>query len=84
MPSISKTPTANDQLARTINEEARKNPNSPYAGKFVGIVRGKVVAIADDLDTVAAALEETEPDRSQRFILEASADYDTPCEIWRV
>jgi len=69
-------------LAKEINQEARNNPNSPYAGKFVGIVRGKIVAVKDDMQSVCKILDQVEPDRWQRFILEASADYDTPVEIW--
>jgi hypothetical protein len=48
----------------------------------VGIARGKVVAMGDDLETVMEALHAAEPDRLRRLLLEASADYDTPCEIW--
>src|SRR5437868_3699002 len=33
----------NRNLARKINEEARINPQSPYANKFVGIADGQVV-----------------------------------------
>jgi len=29
-------------LSRQINHEARSNPHSPYAGKFVGILHGQV------------------------------------------
>ena len=32
----------NRQLARRINDEARSNPQSPYANKFVGIANGQV------------------------------------------
>src|SRR5947208_5815164 len=38
---------ANEQLARQINEEARSDPHSPYAGKFVGIANGQVIVVAD-------------------------------------
>ena len=36
----------NRELANRINAEARSNPQSPYANKFVGIANGKVVVIA--------------------------------------
>src|SRR5205809_154179 len=38
---------ANERLARQINQEARQDPGSPYAGKLVGIANGKVVVVAD-------------------------------------
>ncbi|GEM_PF-5888188 len=41
----------NRELARQINQEARTNPQSPYANKFVGIANGKVV-VADDLPSL--------------------------------
>ena len=33
----------NRELAERINREARKDPTSPYAGKYVGIANGEVV-----------------------------------------
>lgn len=69
-------------LGSQINHEARSNPNSLYAGKVVGILRGKVVAVADTLDDVAELLERLEPDPERRFFLDASADYDSKHSIW--
>jgi len=31
----------NERLAQQINREARKDPASPYANKFVGLANGK-------------------------------------------
>ncbi|MBI3951879.1 MAG: hypothetical protein HY314_15640 [Acidobacteria bacterium] len=73
----------NEELARQINREARANPNSPYAGKHVGIVRGQVVAVGDTLDELMDLLEPIEPEPEHRHVVEASADYDTPDYIWR-
>jgi hypothetical protein len=74
------------QQARTlggqINRDARSNPNSPYAGKVVGILRGQVVVVADTLDEVAEALERLEPDPQRRYFVDASADYDLQHHIW--
>lgn len=69
-------------LRRPITREARSNPNSPYAGKVVGILRGQVVIVADTLDEVAAVLERLEPDPQRRFFIDASADYDAKHDIW--
>ncbi len=72
----------NEQLARQINEEACRNPQSAYVGKFVGLANGHVVAIADTLDEVAMRLEDSEPDPAKTFCLEAGLDYDEVQEIW--
>jgi hypothetical protein len=73
---------ANERLARQINREASTNPNSPYAGKFVGIANGQVAVIADTLDEVARQLRSVEPDPAKTYCLEAGVDYDAVQEIW--
>ena len=72
----------NEELARKINLEARANPQSPYAGKFVGIANGSVVVVTDDLDELARTLEQVEPDPMKTFSIEASRDYTEVHEIW--
>jgi len=72
----------NQQLAEAINQEALANPNSPYAGKFVGIANGQVVAVTDDLDELVRRLDEVEPDHEKTFIIEAGIDYNEVQEIW--
>lgn len=72
----------NEELARQINREARANPTSPYAGKYVGIVRGQVVAVADTLDELMCVLDQIEPDPERCLCIEASADYEGPHYIW--
>ena len=72
----------NSELAKKINEEARRNPQSPYAGKFVGIANGQVVAVSDDLDNVVRRLLQVEPDNLKCFVVEASRDYDEVEYIW--
>ena len=64
------------------SSEARANPHSPYANKFVGIVKGQVVIVADDLDEVVRGLRQIEPDPRNCFFVEASRDYDEVHEIW--
>ena len=66
----------NRQLAQRINEEARKDPHSPYANKFVGIANGQVVVVADNLDEMSRRLRQIEPDPQKCFGVEASLDYD--------
>jgi len=48
----------NRQLAEAINQEALANSDSPYAGKFVGIANGQVVAVTDDLDELVRKLDD--------------------------
>jgi hypothetical protein len=74
----------NQEVARRINEEARQNPNSPYANKFVGLVNGQVVVVADTLDEMACRLREIEPDQTKTFGVEASRDETEVHEIWRL
>ena len=74
----------NRDLARRINQEARSNPQSPYANKFVGIANGKVVVVADDWNEMSRQLRQVEPDLSKLFALEASRDYEQIHEVWRL
>ena len=69
-------------LSRQINHEAWSNPHSPYAGKFVGILHGQVVVVADTLDEVAETLERLEEDPHRRYFVDASADYDSKHDVW--
>src|SRR5438128_2475930 len=68
--------TVNEQLARQINQEARRNPQSQYAGKLVGIANGQVVVVGDSWRHVAQRLRQVEPDPAKCFCIDASADYD--------
>src|SRR5205807_158416 len=74
----------NRELADRINAEARSDPQSPYANKFVGIANGQVVVVADDPDEMSRRLRQIEPDPSKCFGVEASRDYSVVEEIWRL
>jgi hypothetical protein len=82
MPACSSTQELNRQLARKINEEALRNPQSPYANKFVGIANGQIVVVADDPDDLARRLRQAEPDPAKTFWVEASRNYDQVEYIW--
>jgi hypothetical protein len=82
MSNTSTVQDLNRDLARKINEEARKNPQSPYANKFVGIVNGKVAVVGNDLDDVIRQLRIIESDPQKCFFVEASRDYSIVHEIW--
>jgi hypothetical protein len=72
----------NRELARKINEEARDHPQSLFAGKFVGILNGQVVAVADDLDELVQRLHLVGADPRQTLCLEVGLDYRQVQEIW--
>jgi hypothetical protein len=55
----------NRELARRINDDLLRDPNSPYAGKWIGIADGQVVVVGDALDDVHKRLHEIEPDPSR-------------------
>lgn len=74
----------NQQIADEINAEASRDPNSPYAGKFIGIAHGKMVVVADNLDEAIRQFEKQGVEPSHRFIIETGIDYSIPVEIWNV
>ena len=82
MSSANTVQDLNRELASRINEEARRNRQSPYANKFVGIANGQVVVVADDPDELSRRLREIEPDPRKCFGVEASRDYSVVEEIW--
>ena len=82
--TIESVPARNRELAERINAEARRDPRSPYAGKFVGITDGQVVAVADSWREVSQRLRQVEPDPNKCCCIEASADYDAVHEVWSV
>jgi len=77
-------PEINRALAEQINREARANPQSPYANKFVGIANGQVVVVADTPEELSRRLRQIEPDPKKCFAVEASRDYSIVEEIWRI
>jgi Family of unknown function (DUF5678) len=79
---LSEVQRLNEELADKINQEARRDPDSLYAGKFVGIANGQVVAVGDDVDDVVSRVLAVEPDARRTFLVEASRDYDEVIEIW--
>jgi hypothetical protein len=72
----------NRDLAAKLVEEARRNPQSPYAGKKVGIANGRVVIVSEDWDEIGRRLRLAEPDAAKRYCIEIGADYSGVHEIW--
>lgn len=83
MSSLEEVQKANRELAERINGEARNDPASPYAGKFIGIANGQVVVVTDDFDALYHGLEEYEPDNRRVFWVEAGHDPTKIEYIWR-
>lgn len=84
MSTFASLPAINRELAEQVNAEARQNPDSRYAGKFVGIANGQVVVVADSWREVSRRLREIEPDPGRCCCIEASADYEAVHEVWSV
>jgi hypothetical protein len=82
--SVSEIRKLNNDLAQKINQEALANPQSPYAGKWVGVANGKVVVIADTADDVDRELEKIEPDPARTQMIEASRDYSVVEYVWEL
>ena len=82
MSAVASVLEQNRELAAKINEEALRDPNSPYAHKFVGIANGQVVVVEDDHDKMIRRLRQAEPDPKKCFAVEASRDYTQVEYIW--
>jgi hypothetical protein len=82
MSSLEEVQKLNRELAERINDEARNDPTSPYAGKFVGIANGQVVAVTGDPESLYYRLKEIEPDHRRVFWIEASRDHTEVEHIW--
>lgn len=82
MPNHETVRERNQELADRINQEARQNPDSPYGGKFVGIVDGQVRVVAETLRETMARLRQVESDPARCCCIEASYDYDQIHDIW--
>ena len=65
------------RAARRINREARSNPHSAYAGKWVGFADGRLLVVAESMDEMLTRLKAAEPDPKRCLGIEASRDYDT-------
>ena len=63
----------NERLAQQIRREAKDNPDSPYANRFVGLANGKVVVVADSLNDLSKRLRKIEPDPEKRFAVDVAA-----------
>jgi hypothetical protein len=82
MPSLDAIQQLNRELAEKLNEEALKDPQSPYAGKKIGIANGQVVVVAEEWREVTRQLRQIEADPAKCFCVEAGVDYSVVQEIW--
>jgi hypothetical protein len=72
------------ELALSISREARISPSSPYAGKYVGILDGKIVVVADSPEEGLRELRQMEPDPDRGVLIDTNVDHDVTHEIWSV
>ncbi len=82
MSSLEEVQKLNRELAERINEEARRDRTSPYAGKYVGLVNGQVVVVTDDPEVLDARLKEIEPDPRRVFWVDAGHDPNQIEYVW--
>jgi len=82
MLTLSSNQKENEQLARRINREAQTAAGSPYAGKWVALLGGRIVATDDTLEGALSSLRRVEPDRGRGVVFEASRNYDLVDHIW--
>jgi hypothetical protein len=78
------TPTQDTDLdlAHRISREGRTQDGSPYAGKYVGILDGKVVVVADSAEEGLHKLRALAPDPKRGVLIDPNIDYDAVHEIW--
>ena len=84
MLSLEEVQKLNRELGQRIFDDARKDPTSPYAGKFVGIANGQVVAVTDDSASLYYRLQEFEPDARRVFCVDTNRDPTKTHHIWGV
>ncbi|HWB14599.1 MAG TPA: hypothetical protein VG826_35570 [Pirellulales bacterium] len=84
MEDVTTVQQRNREVAQRLNDEARKDPQSMYAGKFVGLANGQVVVVADSLDEVVQGLALVEADPKRTLCIEAGLDYETAQSVWGV
>ena len=73
----------NEELARKINEEALRNPmGSPYTGKFLLFVDGKIQDVADSLNDLMSRFQALGVQQERASWMEIGIDYDEPQDVW--
>jgi hypothetical protein len=82
MTSLEEVQRLNRELGERINQEARSDPASPYAGKLIGIANGQVVVVTDDLEGLYYRLTEIEPDNRRVFWVDTNRDPNKIEYIW--
>lgn len=72
----------NWEFARQLSREARANPDSPYAGKFVGVSGQQVVALADTPEALDGALAALNCNRDDCMVIDTNYDHDRTMMVW--
>ncbi len=72
----------NRDLANRLIEEVKKDRQSAYNGKFVGLANGQIIVVTENLAELAQRLRQAEPDPARTFIVEPGRDLDEVFEVW--
>lgn len=75
IPTIQQERALNQQSALKLRKKLRKT----HLGKFIGIVKGKVVAEGETIEEVLQKLNQIEPDPNRRLIFQVGEEH--PKEI---
>jgi len=67
------------ETSAALCERLEQEPGE-YEGKYVGIIRGRIVTSGEDFAAVVQHLQSVEPDRRQHFV--AIAGRPQPAEIY--
>lgn len=86
MPDPNSIQDLNEALARKIHEEARRNPQSPYANKCVAVINGQDVVAADDWDELDRLLREIKPNPEKCLCarIDPNTHFGAENEIWEL
>lgn len=64
----------NRELAEKLIQEATRDPQGPYAGNFIGIANGRVVAVSKDWIEVDRTVRAVEPNLRNGYVIEIGSD----------
>ncbi len=73
----------NWEFAKQLSRNVRADADSPYAGKYVGIQREQVLAVADTPEELHANLQAQGADLEAVMVIQASVDHDQIYKLWK-
>jgi hypothetical protein len=81
MPGMPQLHRLNRDVADKLLDEAERDPQSVYRGKFVGIANGQVAVVSEDWVEVSRQLRQMEPNADKTYFLEIGSDGRQVCMI---